>query len=87
MKIIAIANQKGGTAKTTTVAALAVLLGPRGTPVHVVDMDPQASLTFANFQDAINDCLARINNEGKRDMKSLISRNFQLFDKRTFLAS
>jgi transposase len=43
--------------------------------------------TFANFQYAINDCLARINNEGKRDMKSLISRNFQLFDKRTFLAS
>ena len=52
MKIIAIANQKGGTAKTTTVAALAVLLGRRGTPVHVVDMDPQASLTRAfGFSD------------------------------------
>ena len=43
--------------------------------------------TFANFQAAITDCLARINNEGKRDMKSLISRNFQLFDNQTFLAS
>jgi chromosome partitioning protein len=47
VKIIAIANQKGGTAKTTTAAALAVLLSRSGTPVHMVDMDPQASLTRA----------------------------------------
>jgi chromosome partitioning protein len=47
MKIIAVANQKGGTAKTTSVAALAVLLSRRGTRVHAVDMDPQASLTRA----------------------------------------
>jgi chromosome partitioning protein len=45
--IIAIANQKGGTAKTTTVAALAVLMSRGGTPVHMVDIDPQASLTRA----------------------------------------
>jgi len=43
--------------------------------------------TFANFQNAIADCLARINSDGKRDMNSLISRNFQLFDNQTFLAS
>jgi chromosome partitioning protein len=47
MKTIAIANQKGGTAKTTTTAALAVLLSRRGIPVHIIDMDPQASLTRA----------------------------------------
>jgi chromosome partitioning protein len=47
MKTIAIANQKGGTAKTTTAAALAVLLARGGTPTHLVDMDPQASLTRA----------------------------------------
>jgi chromosome partitioning protein len=47
MKIIAIANQKGGTAKTTTAAALAVLLARSGTPTHLVDMDAQASLTRA----------------------------------------
>ncbi len=47
IKIIAIANQKGGTAKTTTTAALAVLLSRGGTPVHCVDLDPQASLTRA----------------------------------------
>jgi chromosome partitioning protein len=47
MKTIAIANQKGGTAKTTTTAALAVVLSRSGTPVHMIDMDPQASLTRA----------------------------------------
>ena len=34
MKIIAIANQKGGTAKTTTTAALGVLLSRRGRRVQ-----------------------------------------------------
>jgi len=47
MNIIAIANQKGGTAKTTTAAALAVLLSRVGVRVHLVDSDPQASLTTA----------------------------------------
>jgi chromosome partitioning protein len=47
MKIIAIVNQKGGTAKTITAAALSVLLSRQGTPVHLVDFDPQASLTRA----------------------------------------
>ena len=47
MKTIAIANQKGGTAKTTTTAALSVVLSRSGTPVHMIDMDPQASLTRA----------------------------------------
>jgi chromosome partitioning protein len=45
MKTIATANQKGGTAKTTTTAVLGVLLSRCGQRVHLVDMDPQASLT------------------------------------------
>jgi chromosome partitioning protein len=47
MNVLTIGNQKGGTAKTTTAAALAVLLSRTGQPVHVIDMDPQASLTAA----------------------------------------
>ena len=47
MKTIAIANQKGGTAKTTSAAAIAVQLSRQGNPVHIIDMDPQADLTTA----------------------------------------
>ncbi len=47
MNVIAISNQKGGTAKTTTAAAFGVLLSRAGFRVHLVDSDPQASLTTA----------------------------------------
>jgi chromosome partitioning protein len=56
MNVLTIGNQKGGTAKTTTAAALAVLLSRSGQPVHVIDMDPQASLTAA-FGQSDNDGL------------------------------
>jgi chromosome partitioning protein len=47
MNVLAIGNQKGGTAKTTTAAALAVLMSRAGRRTHIVDMDPQASLSAA----------------------------------------
>jgi chromosome partitioning protein len=43
--VIAIANQKGGVGKTTSAAALGVILSREGWPVHLIDMDPQADLT------------------------------------------
>ena len=46
-RVIAIANQKGGVAKTTSTHALAAALVERGRAVLTVDLDPQASLTFA----------------------------------------
>jgi chromosome partitioning protein len=46
-RVIAVANQKGGVAKTTTVAALAAAWAERGRKVLAVDLDPQGSLTYA----------------------------------------
>ncbi len=45
-KIIALANQKGGVAKTTSTYNLGVSLAKRGKQVLLVDLDPQASLTI-----------------------------------------
>src|SRR5688500_2680287 len=45
--IYAVANQKGGVAKTTTTLSIAAALAERGQAVLVVDLDPQADLTFS----------------------------------------
>ena len=44
--IIALANQKGGVAKTTSVFNIGVELASRGNKVLMVDFDAQASLTI-----------------------------------------
>lgn len=46
MQIITIANQKGGTAKSTTAAALAQAATYHGTKTLAIDLDPQGNLSF-----------------------------------------
>ena len=50
-QVIALANQKGGVAKTTTALNLAVALKELGHTVLAVDLDPQGNLTMSQGMD------------------------------------
>jgi chromosome partitioning protein len=64
-RIFAFANQKGGVAKTTSVACIGAALTQEGYRTLLVDMDPQASLTFSlgldpdSVEASIHDVLLR----------------------------
>jgi chromosome partitioning protein len=47
VQIITVGNQKGGTAKTATAAAIAQAGAAQGLKVLAIDLDPQANLSFA----------------------------------------
>ena len=61
--VIAVANQKGGVAKTTSVASLGAAFAELGKRVLLVDLDAQACLTFSlgvdpdAVEDSIHDVL------------------------------
>lgn len=61
--IIVLANQKGGVAKTTSVASIGAAFAEQGKRVLLVDLDPQACLTFSlgvdpdTVERSINDVL------------------------------
>jgi chromosome partitioning protein len=62
---LAVANQKGGVAKTTSVASLGAAFAELGLDVLLVDLDPQACLTFSLGVDpddvelSVNDVLCK----------------------------
>ncbi len=80
-RVIAIANQKGGVAKTTTAAALASALSERSYKVLALDLDPQGSLTYSlgfepdDMEPTIHDVLV-----GRVDLEDTIVTVEEGFD-------
>jgi chromosome partitioning protein len=50
-RVVAVANQKGGVGKTTTVHSLGFALAELGQRVLLIDLDPQACLTYSTGLD------------------------------------
>ena len=76
-RVLAVANQKGGVAKTTTTHSLGAGLAELGERVLLVDLDPQACLTYSLGIDSdaldrsLHDVLAgRAEAAGKRALFS-----------------
>jgi chromosome partitioning protein len=70
MRITAISNQKGGTGKTSTAVNLSVALAKANKKVLVIDLDPQASLSYA-FGIEGNNAIGLLL-EKKKDLQAVI---------------
>jgi len=82
MKIISIANQKGGCGKTTTAINLASTLGVSAQKTLLIDLDPQAHATLGlnvDDQNSLYNCISKLTPH-KLKIKDIIKKVSNNFD-------
>jgi len=72
MKIIAVINQKGGVGKTTTVVNLGVALANLNKKVLLIDLDPQANLTYSFGIDTGKGIMSEVL-QGKQTIQTILT--------------